>query len=457
MADSRRRLDRFVWIVLGVALALRVVVMLTVFTHDTAIASDTHYYITVARAPWRLGIPEGPYFNDPDFTPGSYSRRVLAVVGVGPIYPAFLVPFFNLIPDEALVAQFTAARLAQALLDTLTVLWIYLVAQRLFGERVGRVALVAQALDLRYVFTAGTIATETLFISLLTGFMLIYVRALSQSKAGPYRLAGLLLALATLTRPVPLLFPAMLVFPAWLSTSDRRQAWRGLAWLLGVMVLVIAPWTIRTSIITGEFTPVSTSAFSQFYRSTYENGGEISTDQALNQAVAQDMGPGDAHTEGSEYVGAGIRRILQAPGAWLLRIARDTATAYGQPFGTVILTPPGTALKETVVAFFRGKASLGQVISTPAFWRRLLMYIWHIWGLVGGMAGIVLCVRRQWRDILPLIIWVMYTTSVTAALLIEPRYVFPTMFVFTILAAYATVRAWDALGLSKWLQSNSQR
>jgi hypothetical protein len=82
----------------------------------------------------------------------------------------------------------------------------------------------------------------------------------------------------------------------------------------------------------------------------------------------------------------------------------------------------------------------------PGLWRRLLMYLSHYWGLALGVAGFVLALRagEGWM-IAPLAGWIVYVTGITAPLLIEPRYLFPAMFAFTVLAAYGTVRAWDAL------------
>jgi uncharacterized membrane protein len=45
----------------------------------------------------------------------------------------------------------------------------------------------------------------------------------------------------------------------------------------------------------------------------------------------------------------------------------------------------------------------------------------------------------------PLVAWIVYGTLVAAPLLVEPRYLFPLMFAFTVLAAYATTEVWDAL------------
>jgi hypothetical protein len=203
----------------------------------------------------------------------------------------------------------------------------------------------------------------------------------------------------------------------------------------------------RTAYIKGEFIPVSDSAFVHFYRTTREDGAELSTSEALEEAMAEDTGYGqtDINTEGDEFIAAGLRYILNAPLEWLGRIARDTGSALLQPFGTVIATPRGAGIKQVATDFLHGDATLDDVLTVPGFWRRLAMYVSHYWGLIGGLVGFGLVMRRRWWEVFPLAGWVVYITGLMSVLLVEPRYLFPMMFVFTVLAAHATVRGWDAL------------
>ncbi len=452
----RPRLDRFAWIVLAVALALRVAVMLVVFNTADPHSGDGPYYLRTARMPWLLGA-----YRDP-------TLRHLAgepVTTIGPVYPVYLMPFVHLIPETAPAAQMVGARLGQAVFDTLTVLCVYLIAARLFGVRVGRVALVAQALDLRYVFAAGVIATETLFIAFFVASMLVYLGAMLRPGPGPrwgrFRLAGALLGLAQLTRPVPILFPVVLAVHAWLHPRDRRGALRGFAWMLALAALFAVPWMVRTAYVSGEFVPITSTAFVHFWRGARDDGRELTTEQTMGDAAIEDTGHADSeeqyiHVEGSELVAAGVEHIARSPLQWAGRIVRETAEATLQPYGTIISTPPGSGVRQAARAFFAGEGSLWDVLAVPGLWRRALMYVWHAWGLIGGVAGFALvAVRRKgrnrakpdatWWEVFPLAGWVVYVFGVTAPLLVEPRYLFPAMFAFTIMAAYASVRAWDAL------------
>ena len=439
-----RQPDRFLWIGLAIAFLLRLLIMLIVFRSPEPYSGDGPFYIVNAQELWRIlniPAPNAPH----DYI---YLRHTTSI---GPLYPLFLAPFYNLIPNTAPVAQALATRVAQAGLDTLIVYLVYRLADHLFGRRVAHVALVAQAIDLRYMFNAGAIATETLFITLFIAFMLVYVQAAARPSTGmgSYRWAGVLLGLGLLTRPVPLLFPAVLILHGWLARragqEDPRRVRRGAIWVTVVALALITPWLMRTAYLTGEFIPVSDTVFVHFYRAARDDGAVLSTDQALEEAVGEDTGYGqtDNNTEGNEYIDAGVRHIAEEPLAWVVRNVSETGAALLQPFGTVIATPRGAGVKQVASDFLKGDASLGDVLTVPGFWRRLGMYLSHYWGLIGGLVGFALVVRRRWWEVFPLAGWVVYVIGLMSALLVEPRYLFPMMFVFTVFAAYATVQLWD--------------
>jgi 4-amino-4-deoxy-L-arabinose transferase-like glycosyltransferase len=432
MHSSRPRLDRLTWIMLAVALVLRVGVVLAFYAVSDLHGSDAAYYIKVAHDPARLWFPE----NTHD-----------AVTTIGPGYPLFLLPFLNLPGDAASVTPLVGARLANALVDTLTVLFVYLIAWEVFGARVARVVLVAQALDPRHIFLVGAIATEMLFIALFTLFMLAYLLAVSQDGWGRYRAAGILLGLAVLTRPIPLLFPVLLAIHIWFHPKNRRRALGGFAWMVVAMLLLFAPWTVRTAMITGEFVPVADTAFSQFWMASQEKGRGLGGSTFYNTKI-EEFGEGDRNPSitSDAYIESGVENVLAAPGAWIGRIARETLQAYAQPYGTILLVSRETeGVRAVLEDFLHGQAAIGDVLSLPGLGRRGLMYLWHYWGLLFGLAGAAMAWRQKRWQSFPLIAWIIYGTATMSVLLIEPRYLFPLMFAFTILAAYASVGIWDAL------------
>jgi 4-amino-4-deoxy-L-arabinose transferase-like glycosyltransferase len=416
----------FVPLALLVALGIRLIVIFAAFQTPDRHAGDALYYVTVSQDLRRVGL--------------SPTNPALAATSTGPLYPLFLAPFFNWLPDP--LTQIMVARTAQAFVDVLTVYLLYRIAGAVFGHRAALLALVIQALDLRYILQAALIATEPLFIALFAAFMLTYLDAAARGVPRRYFGAGLLLGLATLTRPIPLLFPVVLAAHAWAIRRSQPRAWAGFGLLALGMALLVVPWTARNIYVSeGELIPVADTAATHLWLSSREEGGNLGGDD-YEQARVEDMGETSYSVyTGDDYVGGALQNILARPGEWLAHVGRDTLRALLQPYGTVILSEMGApGLQQTALDALRGRAPLSAVWQTPGFWRKLVIYLFHYFGLLGGIVGIVLS-RRQWRQTLPLTGWIVYCIAVTAPLLIEPRYVFPVMPYMMLFAASAVVRA----------------
>lgn len=197
-----------------------------------------------------------------------------------PLYPAFLaiVYFFNGID----FSRFFAARLAQAIflgapLAPLT----YLVAQRLFTfnfpapikiesgkliERTARLsAWVIAAYPLLLVYPLG-LGTENPFFVLLLASFLFFLSSIERPSTSHFLLSGIFLALTALTRSVILAF-ALAAFCLLFYLRGKRAIASILAF-----VLVVAPWTIRNSLLHGELTGIETSMGYNLYLGYHPEG-----------------------------------------------------------------------------------------------------------------------------------------------------------------------------------------
>ena len=109
-----------------------------------------------------------------------------------------------------------------------------------------------------------------------------------------------------------------------------------------------------------------------------------------------------------------------------------------QPFGTVTV---GVVLgNESIKSMLpRGSGySMSDVAALPAFWPKLWIYILHF-GSIGLAVYYSLLRWRQWREWILFAIPVLYFTGVYAMLTIIPRYLFPIMPLYLLLAAGALV------------------
>ena len=116
------------------------------------------------------------------------------------------------------------------------------------GRVVGLGAGLLVALNGGLILSEHTVMTEALFVPLIIGAMAALVAALRSSNLLLFGLAGLLLGLATLTRPVAqVLIPVfplviLLVCRSWRLTLVRSSI------ALGAFGLVLAPWMVRSAV-----------------------------------------------------------------------------------------------------------------------------------------------------------------------------------------------------------------
>jgi 4-amino-4-deoxy-L-arabinose transferase-like glycosyltransferase len=134
------------------------------------------------------------------------------------------------------------------------------------------VAAAGYALNIYLIRQTGQFMTETLFIFLQTAALvaLCVGLRLKSGAALAWGAGGLLLGLATLTRPVILFFPLWVV--VWLLFHKRHE-WR--RWLvpaaafLVVFALTLVPWSLRNRVQMGKAVIVSTVGGQTFYHSNH--------------------------------------------------------------------------------------------------------------------------------------------------------------------------------------------
>ena len=175
-----------------------------------------------------------------------------------PSYPMFLAAVYT-VTEPLGIDRWTAARLAQALLGTIVVGLLGLIAYQLWGRRAAIAALGIGAVFAPAIVIGGSLLSETLFVAL----MLAAIAALLASRAagGDRRwlvAAGVAAGLAVLTRSnAPVLLVPLAIGAASGAGAARARIAR-VAVVLGVAALVVAPWTVRNALAFDEFIPVST-------------------------------------------------------------------------------------------------------------------------------------------------------------------------------------------------------
>lgn len=259
------RVPTAAWPILAVALLLRL--GLVAATPDYRPDHDDRDYDRLACA-----VVDGGGFamRGPRTTPrscGSFrsETRVEPTAFRPPGYPLFLAGVYEA-SRPVTRDRWAVARVAQALLGTLAVALIGIVAGQLWGRRTALAAMGLGALSLPLVLVGGTLLSETLFVALELGAVAAALaHRRSRRPLAWVALAGVLVGLATLTRTNGPALLLVLVPAVW--TARPRLARRALTRpivLVAAAALVVAPWTVRNAVAMDAFVPVNTESGSAF-------------------------------------------------------------------------------------------------------------------------------------------------------------------------------------------------
>ncbi|GAC1316416.1 MAG: hypothetical protein NVSMB25_02100 [Thermoleophilaceae bacterium] len=152
------------------------------------------------------------------------------------------------------------ARVFQALLGTLIVALIGLLAWRIWGRRIALIAMTLAAVEVPLILLSGTITSESLFVALELGAL---VAVLSGASGGQRRrwllIAGVLTGLAALTRANGLVLLVPVAVLAWQRSRNSHRLIASVA--VGAAALAcVGVWTVRNAEVLGKFVPISTES-----------------------------------------------------------------------------------------------------------------------------------------------------------------------------------------------------
>jgi len=251
---------------LALALAVRTVYAFLAPHVDPFLIQDQLYGDAVDYDLLAQNLIQGRGFTEyPPYQPTSFRA---------PLYSFFLAGVY-LIFGHSL----TAARLVQALLGALVCLFSVQIAGRLFGSKVALFTGLGVAFHPLMVYFGAWIITDTLFLALFTGTVLMALKLVEHPRAVVAVATGACLGLGVLTRPQSVLMLPLLLF--WFILRSKKTGSR--AWLAPALLLVAAtiavliPWTLRNYTVHRELVFVSTQGGYTFNgaNNPYAFGGHV--------------------------------------------------------------------------------------------------------------------------------------------------------------------------------------
>lgn len=182
-----------------------------------------------------------------------------------PLYAVFIAAFLTLFGDD----QFPV-KIAQTILDSLTVVFVYVVLRETLGARTGILSAGVMAIYPFSIYLSITIASEPLFTFFLSAFMLLAIYSIRSQKTYYYCAAGVLLGLATLTRGATQLFPIVFLVMLMLINRPSKRLLLSYGAFCLSFAIIISPWALRNYTVLEDFVPIGTAGGFVFLQGSTE-------------------------------------------------------------------------------------------------------------------------------------------------------------------------------------------
>jgi 4-amino-4-deoxy-L-arabinose transferase-like glycosyltransferase len=419
MKRLRSTFPRDFWIVLGVALVVRVVYFFLNSRTNPAfdfLIMDSKYIDAWAQAIASGHPGDSVYFRGP------------------------LVPYLF-----ALVHKLGGGVIGIVLLNhlagTLTCGLIWLFAREYFGRAIALTAGLVAALYWPFIYFEGEVLIEPVYMTLVVLSLWRLARAVARPSVARLAIAGACLGLAALARPTILVFLPAIPF-VFAARSDARAASNVRAWLqpsllvVAACVVVLIPSTIRNYSIGKAIVPVAWSGGLNFY---IGNNPESDGRSAMIPGTTSPWMGGEeealaiaSQQAGDSLTAAEASRFYRARGLAYIGAQPVAAAKLFLNKLTMFWEGPERS-NEKYIYFFWDKFGLGRV-PMPGFW------------LVSplALAGMIRLWRRRRELALPYLFVLAYMVG-TVAFFVVARYrlpVVPVLIVFAAWTAVEIVSAW---------------
>jgi 4-amino-4-deoxy-L-arabinose transferase-like glycosyltransferase len=351
-----------------------------------------HLYGTVNDPPHSLSIP--------------YATRP-------PLVPLSLAAAYLLLGENA-----RTECLLLGSLGALACVVIYILGVELFGSRAGLASAALSSIYPFFLVLSVVPLTESWNVLLYPLLALHIVRFMRRGHMTDAALAGVVLGLSALSKPIIISFAPMLLFMLAVSPGFPavRTLIKGYITLGLAAAMVLIPWTIRNYLALGTFVPVSLQFGAVLWQGSGPDAGYAVSH--LEQGV----------TNGWDYAphaGTNERPILDPVAAD--RHWTRLAVRY-------IRSDPHRFLN---IAVRKERIFWG------AYSNRIAQLSWTVLALLSGWG--VLLTSSRWRELLPLYILMLHTALIPAFFTSMPRFRAPIEPLLILLAGQAIIYDLDGI------------
>lgn len=168
-------------------------------------------------------------------------------------------PFFLGVAYKIFSHSYPVIWIMQSIIGAFICILIYLIANKLFERKVAYISAIISALCFNLAIYPAMLLSETLFLLLVLLYFIYIYKADTLRLNSRYLFAGIFASLATLTRPIVLIF---LLFFSLISFKKNK---RGITIFLFPMVLFISIWTARNYYIYQRFIPIGSGQGETFW------------------------------------------------------------------------------------------------------------------------------------------------------------------------------------------------
>lgn len=360
----------------------------------------------------------------------------------GPVYPLFLAATYFVFGYD-----YNVVRILQSIIGAITCLFIYLIAKKLYNHIIGFYASVTVSIYPSLIGYSGLLYSETLAAFLLSISILFYLLLIEKKSFIFFIITGIFLGLLILCYPKFMLLPIILGFSIYFYNSFQKNFAKYYLVLIGGVVFMIAPWTLRNFDKFGEFIPVTTGTGTTLWYSTLpedETEWRFDREPLLSEFKKFFHDPQNDN-EINEFF-----------------FSVKTDKVFKQKATSNIINNPLLFIKLSIKRFFRQwLASNGNsfyILSGATndyllsknysiFLIKVFLFFLQVYVIVFACIGILVDYASNKKNIFsPIFLTILYSTIINSIFMTQPRYQIPILgllLIYTVLGSH-----WAFLKLS---------